>query len=275
MRGAQLEDHLLLRAQVELLEVAPLAQVPDVKGVAVLAGQQQLGIEPVLDHVRGAPLARDQGVVAEVPGEVVGEDLRAPVDFPSPEGLEVVVVEDEDAAWAIAFLRAQSADVDSVGRAVDGVKAGVARTLGDVLGFDDFDDARVAGIGLGVDDVHPRGAESRDQEVAALDVRVRRVGAEGGAAGVPAEVVELVAGVGHLHAADDLGVRGGAGVDVDDAESVGAALEGGVEGGEEGEPLRWRLHCEAGGGIEGRIRCEERHGSPFHDRRAGRCKEGL
>jgi len=38
----------------------------------------------VLDHVGRAPLARDGGVVAEVPPEVVRQLLRAAVELPRP-----------------------------------------------------------------------------------------------------------------------------------------------------------------------------------------------
>src|SRR3712207_7996979 len=42
----------LLRPEVERLEVAARAEVPDVQVVPVLARQQQLGVDPALDHVR-------------------------------------------------------------------------------------------------------------------------------------------------------------------------------------------------------------------------------
>ena len=40
--GPKFEHHLLLRAQVNFLQVAALIQIPDVQFVAVLSGQQQL-----------------------------------------------------------------------------------------------------------------------------------------------------------------------------------------------------------------------------------------
>jgi hypothetical protein len=80
VRRAQLEDHLLLRAELEPLLVLARAQVPDVQRVAVAAGQQRLGVEPLRDHAGRTPLARDHRVEAEVPPEVVVQVLRRRVD---------------------------------------------------------------------------------------------------------------------------------------------------------------------------------------------------
>src|SRR5207248_4733745 len=103
-----------------------LAQVPDVERVAVLAPDEKLGIEAVLDHVGSAPLARDHGVVAKVPGEVVGELLRAAIDLPPSQHLEAVVIEDDDSAGPVAVLCAKRADVDPVRGAVDRVEPAVS-----------------------------------------------------------------------------------------------------------------------------------------------------
>ena len=109
MGGAQLEDHLVLGAEVDRLLVAAAAQVPDVQVVAVLVGEQQLGLDAALDHVRRAPLAGEQRVVADVPPDVVGQVLRAAVDLPAPARAEVVVVEQEHAARAVARRVAERA----------------------------------------------------------------------------------------------------------------------------------------------------------------------
>ncbi len=90
VRRAQLQDHLMLGAEIERLQVAPLAQVPDVEGVTVLSAQQQLGIHAVLHHVRRAPFAGDHRVLAQVPGEVVGQVLRPAVPLPRARGTSKV-----------------------------------------------------------------------------------------------------------------------------------------------------------------------------------------
>ena len=126
MGRPQLEGDLVLLAQVERLDVLAAAQVPEVEAMAVLAVEQQLGLHAGLDHLRGAPLAADHRVVAEVPPEVVVQVLVAAVDLPAAEHVEGVVVEHEDAAGTLAVGGAEGADVDAVGSAVDGVPLGVA-----------------------------------------------------------------------------------------------------------------------------------------------------
>ena len=55
-------------------------------------------------------------------------------------------------------------------------------------------EVRLAGIGLGVEDVGARGADPGHDQVAALERPLVALVAERARAGVPAEVVELVAG---------------------------------------------------------------------------------
>ena len=47
VRRAQLKHHLLFRTQVQALKVTPLAEIPDVQAVPVLAAQQQFRIHAV------------------------------------------------------------------------------------------------------------------------------------------------------------------------------------------------------------------------------------
>src|SRR2546423_10803130 len=81
-------------------------QIPDVQGVAVLPSEQQLRIDAAAHHARRSPLAGDHDVVAEMPPEIVGEILRAPIQLPAPARLESLMVEDEDATGAVAILSA-------------------------------------------------------------------------------------------------------------------------------------------------------------------------
>ena len=198
VRRPQLEHHLVLGPEVDLLHVLARLEVPDVQPVAVLVAEQQLADQAVLDHLRRAPLARDDGVVVEVPPEVVRELLRAAVVLPGALDREVVVVEQEDAAGPVAVGVAERRDVDPVRAAVDGVRAAVAGLAGDLLGLDDLHELRRARVVLDVEHVDARGAQPGHEQVAALDVRVRRPRAQRRRARVPAEVVQLVAHVGHV-----------------------------------------------------------------------------
>ena len=153
MRGPKLEDHLVLLAEVDLLAVAALRQVPDVDLVAVLAGQQDLGIDAALNHVGRAPLARDRRVVAEMPPEVVGEFLGAAVELPAAFDRERIVVDHEDATWGIAVGVTERAHVDAVRAAVDGVGSAVAGAVGDLFRVDRMDELGLLGVGFDVEDV--------------------------------------------------------------------------------------------------------------------------
>ena len=59
---AQLESHLVFGAQVQLLHMTPLAQIPNVQLVAVPAFEENLGIHAVLHHIGRAPFAAHYGV---------------------------------------------------------------------------------------------------------------------------------------------------------------------------------------------------------------------
>jgi hypothetical protein len=224
VRRAQLEHHLVFRAEVDLLHVPAALEIPDVQPVAVLVTEQQLAHEPVLDHLRRAPLARDDGVVVEVPPEVVRELLRPAVVLPLALDREVVVVEQEDAAGTAALRVAERRDVDAVGTAVDGVGAAVARLARDLLGLDHLHELRGARVVLDVEDVDAGGAQPGHEQVAPLDVRVRRPRAQRRRARVPAEVVQLVAGVGHVEPADEIPVGLRARLEVEDGEGVRPAV---------------------------------------------------
>src|SRR4051812_19228888 len=121
MRWAQLEGDLVLFAQVNTLGEPAIAQIPKIEVVPVLAIEEQVRLDTVLDHVRGAPLAADQGVVAEVPPEVVVQVLVAAVDLPAALHLEGVMIEHEDTAGTVAVGSAEGTDVNPIRAAVDGV----------------------------------------------------------------------------------------------------------------------------------------------------------
>src|SRR5262249_42653750 len=157
-----------------------------------------------------APLAGDHRVLGQVPPEVVGQILVATVGLPGAFDVERVVVNDEHAARTVAVRRAERARVDAVWSAVDGVRTAIAGLARQLVGLDHLDQPWLAWIRLRVQHVDARGAQSGHEQVAPLDVRVWGVRAEGRAAGVPAEVVQLVADVRHGRAPDDLTVARGA-----------------------------------------------------------------
>ncbi len=188
-----------------------------------------------------------------MPPEVVGQVLRPAIPLPRPLNLEGLVVEHEDPAGPVAARRAERVEVDPLGPAVHGVQRlvpGLARYL---VALDHLHQPGIARIRLGVEHVDARGARARHDQVAPLHVRVRGVGAEVRAAGVPAEVVQFVVAVGQLRLPDDAAVRRGLWVGVHHADGVLAAVLAHVEQRHIGELLGRRLHRQGGRGIEGRI----------------------
>ena len=110
--------------------------------------------------------------------------------------------------------------IDAVRSAVHGVRRGVARSLRQRLRLDHLDDPRLPRIGLRVEDVNARRVDARHDQIPPLHVRMRRVRAQAGTAGVPAEVMQLVAGVRHVGLADETAVAVRLGIDVHDADRV-------------------------------------------------------
>ena len=152
--GSQLEHHLLLGAEIELLQMTSPAHIPHVQLASVLAGEQQLGIDSVFHHVGCAPGAADHRVEPEVPPDVVRQFLRSAIELPSSTNLERLRIEQERAARTVAVGRAERADENPVRPAVHGVWRRVTRAPGDGLRLDDLHDSRLSGIGLRVKNVN-------------------------------------------------------------------------------------------------------------------------
>ena len=247
----------MLGAQVDLLAVGAAAHIPEMQDVAVFLGDDVLQAGAVLKHFGGAPFAGDHGVNADVPPEIVGQFLGAAVQFPGADGFKGVVVQQHNAAGPVALGGAQGTDIDGVRPAVDGMGAGVAGAL-HLFGLNGFDDAGPRGVGLGVQDVDAAAGEGRHHQVAPFQMGMRGGGAEGGATGVPAEVVQLVVQMGHRGFVNHLGVGRRIGVAVHHGHGVGPAGAG-VEDGHVGQPLLGGGHRQPGRGVKGGVGAPEGH----------------
>ena len=182
----------------------------------VAAGLDVGEVEAGLVRVRGAELARDERVLARLVPEVVVHRRPRPAVLPAALDLERLRVDDREAAGGVAVGVAEHRDDDVLARhAVRRVRARVAGRAQDLVGLDHLLDPRPQRVVGDVDDVDPRGAEAGDDQVRA----VRAVA--GRRAAVPAEVVELVADVGHRRLVHDLPVGLRPGPRVDDGEEVG------------------------------------------------------
>src|SRR5881394_1221470 len=106
--------------------MTPLWQIPDVHFVPVAAGQQDLRIYSLVHHVGRSPFAGNQSVESQVPPEIIGELLRAPLQLPLPEDIEAFVIHHENSAGTIAVRSSQRAHQDSVGTAMNRVRGCVS-----------------------------------------------------------------------------------------------------------------------------------------------------
>ena len=220
--------------------------------VPVLAAEEQLGVDPVLDHRRRAPLAGDQRVLIEVPPGVVGQVLRSAVGLPGAQHVEGVVVEQGDAARALVGVPgAEAGHEDPVRAAVQGVRAGIARRLGQLGRADRPDQLGLPRVRVGVVDVDVGGPQPGQQQVAALQpVGVVPGVRERAAARVPPEVVQLVSAGRQVGPADDLSVPGRRRVGVEHGERVGL-LRRPVEGDHVGQLLGRRADRFGRTAVEG------------------------
>ena len=116
--------------------------------------------------------------------------------LPRADDVEGVAIHHEDAAGPVAVGVAERADVDCVGTAVHGVRARVPGTFAITSSGSITRTMRGCdGSGFRIDDVDARRAQTRHDEIAPLDVRMRRERTERRAARVPAEMMQLVASV--------------------------------------------------------------------------------
>lgn len=126
----------------------------------------------------------------------------------------------------------------------------ISRRLDDLFRLDDLEDFQVARIWLGLDDIDARRTQSGHDEITPLDMRMRSVRARAGAASVPTEMVQLIAGMRQVELADDRCIVRRARIDIDHGERVRhLALR--IEGGDVGERLGRSLGRQARRRVEG------------------------
>src|ERR1700678_4075417 len=158
----------------------------------IFALREQLQVGPLLDHVGRAPFAGDRDVIPKMPPEIVGEILRTPIHLPTAQHVEALMVEQKYAARAIAARCAQRAHIDRVRTAMDRMWPAVIRARRELLRLDNLDQFRVPRICLRVENVNPRTAQPRHQEITPLDMRMGRVRAQSCAARIPVKMMEFV-----------------------------------------------------------------------------------
>ena len=255
VRRPHLQRHLMIGAEIDGLDVFSGPQIPEVDPMAILVREQILRHDPVFELRRQRPLARHHVIARQVPPEVIMQRLRTAVDLPPSEHLEGLAVHDEDAGrpvGAILATAAKRADIDAVRAAVNRVRPRVAGLREDFLGLDDFVNFRLRRIRLGIDDINPRRPDARDDEIAPLEEGVPGKRRQRRRAGIPPEMVKLVALVRHRDGVDDLAVGRRSGLHVDHRERIGfrevRAEQQGI-----GKIFGRRFHGELRRCVEGRV----------------------
>src|SRR5206468_10054102 len=140
------------------------------------------------------------------PPDVIGQLLRPTIDLPFAFDFECLWIHDQRPPRSIAAWRAERADVDAVRSAVNRVGSGITGTFSQHLRLDHLHNFRILRVGFGVEDMNPRGVDPRNDQVAALHVRMRRIRTQTGTARVPSKVMQLVPWFGHVYAADEFAV---------------------------------------------------------------------
>src|SRR5262245_34178402 len=113
MGGAQLEYKLMLRAEIDLLKMLALVQVPEMQFAAVSAVQKDFRHQPVLESIGRTPLAGDERVLAQMPPGIVRQQLRPPVELPLPADIKGFVVHEEDSPRRLAAAIGEAGDVNA------------------------------------------------------------------------------------------------------------------------------------------------------------------
>ena len=222
--------------------------------VAVAALQKNFRVHAAFHHVRRSPLAGDHGVVAQVPPKVVRQILRPAFDFPFPQNLKALRVHNKNPARPISRGRPQRAAKNPLGTAMNRVWPAVSCTLRQHLGFNHLDEFRFPRVRFRINDVDPRRLNPRHDQVPPLRVRMRHVRAQASAAGVPAEMVQFISGVGHLQAPNHSAISARRRVHIHHTQRVGSSVAFRIQHRHVGQLLRRRSHRHSRRWVKRRVR---------------------
>ena len=120
----------------------------------------------------------------------------------------------------VAVGISERANVNRFRSAVNRVRTRIVGARKNFLRLDDFDDLWFPRIGLRIDDVNTRRADTRHDQVTTFDVRMRRIRTQRRTARVPTKVMQLVTKIWHPHLADALAVRGRLGININNQQRI-------------------------------------------------------
>ena len=188
--------------------------------------------------------------------------LVAAVDFPGTNDIEIKVIEHEDTAGAAVPIRGtNSVNIDTIGSTVDRMQAAISSFRHDLLRLDRLDQFRLERVGLGIVDIDARAAQSGDDQVATIQMRVCCRGTECAATGVPAEVMQLVPDKGQIYLVDDLAIGLGTFVEIDCQQGISFSVATIIQRGNISVCLLRGLHRHLGRRIKCGIGFQTTHDS--------------
>src|SRR5436190_7716951 len=175
----------------------PATQIPDMHLMSISAGEKQVRLQSVFDHIRCAPFAAQQSVEPQMPPEIVVQKLRTSVHLPLTQDFERLTIEHENSARPVAIGGSKGTHVNPFRSTVNRVRTRIISAGKNFFRLDHFHDLRFSRIGLDVDDVNARRANSRHNKVTTLDVGVGRIGAKRRTARVPPEMMQFITELWH------------------------------------------------------------------------------
>src|SRR4029434_663952 len=104
MGWPQFEHHLVLVPQVKLLQMHTATKVPYMNRVPKSAVDHVCEVQAIFEQLRRPPLAGNGHIVSEMPPEVIPQKLRATINFPAAQDLEVIMVQDKHSARSATVL---------------------------------------------------------------------------------------------------------------------------------------------------------------------------
>src|SRR5436190_13954434 len=181
-------------------------QVPYMHLMPIFAAEEEVRLQSVFDHTLRAPFATQQRIETQMPPEIVMQKLWAPIHLPLTQDFERLTIEHENSARPVAIGGSKGTHVNPFRSTVNRMRTRIVSAGKNFFRLDHFHDLRCSRIGLDVDDVNARRANSRHNKVTALDMGVGRIGAKRRTASVPPEMMQFITELWHPDLADLLAI---------------------------------------------------------------------
>src|SRR5262245_18453655 len=124
--------------------------------MAVLASEQQIGADAVIEHAWRGPFAGNHGVETQMTPEVIRQVLRSSLEFPLSSNIKGFRIHDENPSGTLPIGGTQRVQINSIRSAVSSVRPAITGATCDRLRFDDLHDPGPPRIGFRIDNMGSR-----------------------------------------------------------------------------------------------------------------------